>query len=98
MSNSGNQKSVLLGAVLIGALAGNVGAKAASNDYASLLALFQDWRAFERPSMRSGAPDYRGDSGANTPNSLPIRRAVRRSIPANGRSRNRSTTSWCAPR
>ncbi len=58
MSNSGNQKSALLGAVLIGALAGNVGARAASDDYAGLLALFQDWRAFERPSLREGAPDY----------------------------------------
>jgi hypothetical protein len=58
MSNSGQQKSALLSAVLIGALASNVGARAASNDYAGLLALFQDWRAFERPSMRDGAPDY----------------------------------------
>ncbi len=58
MSNSGNQKSALLGAVLIGALAGNAGRQAASNDYQGLLALFQDWRAFERPSLRDGAPDY----------------------------------------
>jgi Bacterial protein of unknown function (DUF885) len=62
MSNSGNQKSVLLGAVLIGALTGNVGAEAASTDYASLLSLFQDWRAFERPSMRAGAPDYTAET------------------------------------
>ncbi|HEV7433225.1 MAG TPA: hypothetical protein VGN77_09280 [Steroidobacteraceae bacterium] len=58
MSSSGNQKSVLLSAMLMGALAGNIGAKAATNDYAGLLALFQDWRAFERPSLRAGAPDY----------------------------------------
>jgi hypothetical protein len=62
MSSSGNQKSAILGAVLIGALAGNVGARAASNDYAGLLALFQDWRAFERPSMRAGAPDYTAET------------------------------------
>ncbi len=58
MSNSGNQKSALLGAMLIGAWAGNAAAQAASNDYQGLLALFQDWRAFERPSLRDGAPDY----------------------------------------
>ena len=58
MSSSGNQRSAILGAVLIGALAGNAGAKAASQDYAGLVALFQDWRAFERPTMRAGAPDY----------------------------------------
>jgi hypothetical protein len=62
MSNSGKPNSVVLGAVLIGALAGNVGARAAAGDYASLLALFQDWRAFERPSMRAGAPDYTADT------------------------------------
>ena len=56
MSNSGNQKSVVLGAVVIGALAGNVGAQAASNDYAGLLALFQDWRTFERPSCAPARP------------------------------------------
>src|SRR5712675_2048778 len=61
MSNSSNQKSALLGAVIIG-LAGNVGARAAGGDYAGLLALFQDWRAFERPSLRAGAPDYTAET------------------------------------
>jgi len=26
--------------------------------YQDLLALFEDWREFERPAMRDGAPDY----------------------------------------
>jgi Bacterial protein of unknown function (DUF885) len=58
MSNSGNPKAAIMSAVLVGALAGGVGADAAPADYASLLALFHDWRAFEQPSMRAGAPDY----------------------------------------
>jgi Bacterial protein of unknown function (DUF885) len=29
-----------------------------STDYRDLLALFDDWRAFERPPLRDGAPDY----------------------------------------
>ena len=77
MANSGNQKAAIMGAVLVGALAG--GAEAASDDYASLLSLFHDWRAFEhracapvrpitpprrwRASMRSWRPTsaLRGD-------------------------------------
>jgi hypothetical protein len=62
MSNSGSQKSTLLGAVLMGALASGVAAEATSDDYAQLLALFQDWRAFERPSLRAGAPDYTAET------------------------------------
>jgi hypothetical protein len=70
MSGSNNQKSMILGAVLIGALAGSAGARAASNDYAGLLALFQDWRAFERPAMRAGAPDYTAETMARKFNEL----------------------------
>jgi hypothetical protein len=33
-------------------------AHAASNDYDKLVALFHEWRAFEQPAMRDGAPDY----------------------------------------
>lgn len=29
-----------------------------SNDYADLVTLFHEWRAFEAPPMREGAPDY----------------------------------------
>ena len=29
-----------------------------TNDYTSLVSLFKDWRAFEKPSLLNGAPDY----------------------------------------
>ncbi len=29
--------------------------------YEDLLALFEDWREFERPAMRDGAPDYKAE-------------------------------------
>lgn len=29
-----------------------------SNNYSVLVALFKEWRAFEKPSLRNGAPDY----------------------------------------
>jgi hypothetical protein len=29
-----------------------------NQDYANLVALFKDWRAFENPPLRNGAPDY----------------------------------------
>ena len=29
-----------------------------TNDYTSLVSLFKDWRAFEKPSVLKGAPDY----------------------------------------
>ncbi len=44
---------------LLAALAIAPGAQAQSGDgYPALLDLFEDWRAFERPPMRDGAPDY----------------------------------------
>ena len=33
-----------------------------STDYAVLVSLFKDWRAFEKPPMRNGAPDYTVES------------------------------------
>ncbi|MFZ6799731.1 hypothetical protein [Undibacterium sp. Di24W] len=33
-------------------------AKVDQNAYASLVNLFKDWRSFERPAMKDGAPDY----------------------------------------
>ncbi|MFK7924924.1 MAG: hypothetical protein AB8H47_23400 [Bacteroidia bacterium] len=35
-----------------------------STDYQDLVALFQQWRAFERPALREGAPDYTQESFA----------------------------------
>lgn len=42
----------------IGALLVSPGVMAAQGSYADLLALFQEWRVFERPALRDGAPDY----------------------------------------
>lgn len=36
----------------------NIKAQSAGNDYTHLVALFKDWRAFETPPLREGAPDY----------------------------------------
>ncbi len=39
-------------------LALSTSARAADNDYAALVSLFEDWRAFENPPLLDGAPDY----------------------------------------
>jgi hypothetical protein len=40
-------------------IAGSPAANAASaGSYEDLTALFAEWRAFERPALREGAPDY----------------------------------------
>ena len=41
-------------------IAGSPAASAASaqGSYEDLTALFSEWRAFERPALRDGAPDY----------------------------------------
>lgn len=45
--------------LLLAALAVSPGARAqADAGYPALLDLFEDWRAFERPPLRDGAPDY----------------------------------------
>ena len=62
MSNSGHQKAAIVSAVLMGALASGVGAEGGSDGYARLLVLFQEWRTFERPGLRAGAPDYTAES------------------------------------
>ena len=43
----------------IGGLTVTGGAKGTTGDsYSDLVALFEDWRAFERPPTTDGAPDY----------------------------------------
>jgi len=50
---------VLLSALVAGAAnVSGAGETARRGSYADLLALFSDWRAFERPPLRDGAPDY----------------------------------------
>lgn len=36
----------------------------AADDYPSLVTLFQDWRAFEQPPLKNGAPDYTAETFA----------------------------------
>jgi predicted transcriptional regulator len=48
----------LPGLVLASTLAMGLAGPAHAADHASLLRLFEDWRAFERPPLLDGAPDY----------------------------------------
>ncbi len=53
-------------------VAGSSGAQsnAVHGTYEDLVALFTDWRAFERPAMREGAPDYTAAALARKHNEL----------------------------
>jgi hypothetical protein len=42
-----------------------------SNSYDSLVSLFTEWRAFEQPPLRDGAPDYTADTFAKRHAELP---------------------------
>lgn len=44
--------------LLAATLAMGLSAPAVAGDHAALVSLFQDWRAFERPPLLEGAPDY----------------------------------------
>ncbi len=50
--------SVAVIATLIGGQAGAAQDTAGPGSYQDLVALFAEWRAFEQPPMRDGAPDY----------------------------------------
>jgi len=49
---------LLPGLVLAQALSLGLAAPAGADDHATLVGLFADWRAFERPPLLEGAPDY----------------------------------------
>jgi hypothetical protein len=52
-------KRVLMTLIVTGAIATGVAREAATaGSYNDLVRLFADWRAFERPPLRDGAPDY----------------------------------------
>ena len=57
-----HRKALLLPSVLALAFAAAVVQCSAESDtpagYQELVALFEDWRAFERPATKDGAPDY----------------------------------------
>jgi len=52
------RKVTWFAALLIGSVTVIPPATAQSSSYDQLVDLFEDWRAFERPPMRDGAPDY----------------------------------------
>ncbi len=52
--------------------------------YGDLLTLFDDWRKFERPPTRSGAPDYTAERFAAANEELKVYRARLNAIDANG--------------
>jgi len=53
------QRAGVAGALaVLGALAPMAPSRAAGGGYADLVALFKEWRAFQRPVFREGVPDY----------------------------------------
>ena len=46
------------GVLVAGAMMTSSSVLAGTGSYNDLIVLFQDWRAFERPALRAGAPDY----------------------------------------
>ncbi len=53
---------------------------AVQSTYQDLVKLFSDWRAFERPAMRDGAPDYTAESLARKHRELPAYQSRLRAI------------------
>jgi hypothetical protein len=57
--------------VLLLSACGREPAPSASANYADLVALFQDWRAFQAPALLNGVPNYRADAMAAQQRELP---------------------------
>lgn len=72
------------------------GARAPQRGHAELVALFEEFRAFERPSLEAGAPDYTASTLAEKHRRLKSFQSRLASLnPRRGRSINRSITpSW----
>jgi len=47
------------------------GSAAVADDYASLVALFEEWREFEAPALVDGVPDYSAEAMAKQRKALP---------------------------
>jgi hypothetical protein len=74
-------------------------AEAQSGSYPDLLALFREWREFQKPKLIDGAPDYGASAMAAQKAELDtIESACATSTRPAGPSRTRSTTTSCAPR
>src|SRR6185503_16604887 len=52
--------------------------------YPALVALFEEWRAFQRPHMRNGVPDYTAAAMAEQERGLPALRARLEAIDTSG--------------
>jgi len=57
---AGELVAYVVGAAVLGVAPrpGRAQEQAVKNDYQALVELFEEWRAFERPPLRDGAPDY----------------------------------------
>jgi len=63
--NTGTLKTYMTAAVLLTLCCGSLVSNCyASSDYKELTALFKEWREFESPPMRDGAPDYTAETFA----------------------------------
>ena len=60
MRRSVQSSLVLAGALLVGVLVGGepISGQPKGDGYAKLVALFEEWRAFQRPKVVDGVPDY----------------------------------------
>lgn len=71
----GSGLRVLAGTLaLLGLPAAAAASGYAASDYSELVALFEEWRAFERPALRDGAPDYSAAAMADQARRLPVLR------------------------
>lgn len=60
----------------------------AADSHADLVRLFEDWRAFEAPPLRDGAPDYTAETSADRARALPEWQARLAAL---------DTTGWSIP-
>ncbi len=65
---SGRYRLTVAGLLFVMAAVCLVEPAPAMNDYPELLALYKEWRAFERPPLREGAPDYTAETFASRHN------------------------------
>ena len=67
--------------------------------YADLVSLFTEWRAFQKPKLTDGVPDYTAEAMSAQQRELPAyQRRLAAIDPGAGRCRSRSTGTSSAPR
>ncbi|MET7030528.1 hypothetical protein [Sediminicola luteus] len=82
------KKSLFLSILLIGFITTSGLAQLKNQDYANLVALFKEWRTFENPPLRNGAPDYTKETFEKR---VPAFKILRDKL------RNIDTISWPIP-